>query len=44
MGRTPYTENVEFVFNGKTEIRKIEFFTWEKTDFVDDIRKSFGLK
>jgi S-adenosylmethionine synthetase len=43
MGRTPYTENVEFILNGKTEIRKIEFFTWEKTDFIDEIRKSFGL-
>ena len=31
MGRTPYTEN------------GIEFFTWEKLDAVDAVRKAFGL-
>ena len=31
MGRTPYTEN------------GIEFFTWEKLDAVDQVRKAFGL-
>ncbi|MFO7656825.1 MAG: methionine adenosyltransferase [Bacteroidales bacterium] len=43
MGRTPYSEKVEFVLNGKSEYREIEFFTWEKTDFVDKIKKAFNL-
>ena len=32
MGRTPYSEN------------GIEFFTWEKLDAVDEIRRAFGLQ
>ena len=43
VGRTPYDENVEIILNGKSQIKKVEFFTWEKTDFVENIRKSFNL-
>ena len=43
MGRNPYTENVEYIFNGKPEIRKTEFFAWEKTDFIDVIKKAFNI-
>ncbi len=43
MGRTPYSEDVEIILNGKTQHKKIDFFAWEKTDFVDKIRKSFNL-
>jgi len=43
VGRIPYAENVEIILNGKSQIKKVEFFTWEKTDFVENIRKSFNL-
>ncbi len=44
MGRQPYSDNVEIILNGKSKIRNIEFFAWEKLDYVDKIRKSFNLK
>ncbi len=55
MGREPYTQEVEVFYvqvresNGvKEEIRtkqkrQIEFFTWEKLDYVDQIKTAFGL-
>jgi S-adenosylmethionine synthetase len=55
MGRTPETAKVELnlvhkTLNGNsiTEVRThewkdIEFFTWEKLDFVDKIKTAFGL-
>ena len=43
MGRTPYSEDVEIILNGKPEIRNIDFFAWEKTDYIDKIKKSFNL-
>ena len=43
MGRTPYSDDVEIILNGKSEIRKIDFFAWEKTDYAEKIRKSFNL-
>jgi len=43
MGRDPYKENVKFVENGQEVEREVEFFTWEKLDYVDRIREAFGL-
>jgi S-adenosylmethionine synthetase len=43
MGRKPYSEKVTLVKNGSTEIREVEFFAWEKLDFVDKIKKEFGI-
>jgi S-adenosylmethionine synthetase len=55
MGRTPYEAEVEmFTVNlvedeyEKKETRrktkkKIEFFTWEKLDYVDKVKSAFGL-
>ena len=55
MGREPYTEEVEFFLaeikeeNGnKEEVRRkqtkaVEFFTWEKLDYVDKVKAAFGL-
>lgn len=43
MGRMPYAEQVTLLRNGKPETREVEFFAWEKLDFVDKIRKAFGL-
>ena len=47
-GRDYYKREVEFVVNGngngaKTEKRMVEFFTWEKLDYVDILKKEFGL-
>lgn len=42
-GRTPYTSEVEMTRNGKKETKQVEFFTWEKTDYVDTIKVAFNL-
>jgi S-adenosylmethionine synthetase len=43
MGRKPYMEKVTFLKNGSPENREVEFFAWEKLDYVDAIRVAFGL-
>ncbi len=43
MGRTPYTGDVIVYKNNIPETRKVEFFTWEKTDYVDKIKEVFNL-
>jgi S-adenosylmethionine synthetase len=55
VGREPYKQTVELNLvevkedaNGKEEIRRkvkkeLEFFTWEKLDYVDKIKAAFGL-
>lgn len=47
-GRDYYKREVEFIINAngsgtKTEKRMVEFFTWEKLDYVDTLKKEFGL-
>ncbi|MEI6766756.1 MAG: methionine adenosyltransferase [Bacteroidota bacterium] len=54
-GRTNYTEEVEVFYkdkstsektiNGQKKLfRKVEFFGWEKLDYVARIKKEFGIK
>jgi S-adenosylmethionine synthetase len=43
MGRNSYKDKVTFVENGQRVDREVEFFTWEKLDYVDKIKESFGL-
>lgn len=43
MGRKPYAEKVTFVKNGDTETREVEFFAWEKLDYVAKIKEAFNL-
>jgi len=43
MGRKSYKSNVSLFRNGSPETREVEFFAWEKLDYVDAIRKEFGL-
>ncbi|WP_016778402.1 methionine adenosyltransferase [Anaerophaga thermohalophila] len=43
MGRDPYTAKVKFLEDGKEVERDVEFFTWEKLDYVDQIKNAFGL-
>lgn len=44
VGRKPYTEEVELHYNGKKEYKEVDFFAWEKLDYVDKLREAFGLK
>jgi S-adenosylmethionine synthetase len=43
MGRVPYTKDIIVYENGKPMTRKVEFFAWEKTDYVDKIKKAFNI-
>ncbi len=43
MGRNPETRIVSFNSNGQKIEREVEFFTWEKLDRVNDLKKAFGL-
>lgn len=44
MGRTPVTVSKTFEnSNGDTTTCEVELFTWEKLDYVDKIRASFGI-
>ena len=43
LGRDFYSEDVT-LFEGDKEVTKnVEFFTWEKLDYVDKIKSAFGL-
>ncbi|NCB09076.1 MAG: methionine adenosyltransferase [Bacteroidia bacterium] len=44
MGRTPVTlkKTYESPYLGKVE-KEVELFTWEKTDFIDQIKNAFGI-
>ena len=41
-GNEPYTKEVEVRYGNET-IKKVEFFTWEKLDYVEVIKKAFGV-
>lgn len=43
VGRKPYSKMVKFNIEGKEEEREVEFFTWEKLDYVDVLKKEFAL-
>jgi len=43
MGREPYIDKVVFIENGKEVEKEVEFFTWEKLDYVEAIKKAFEL-
>lgn len=48
MGREPGVVKKQFIrqSNGKVEVKdmEVELFTWEKLDYVDKVKKAFGLK
>ncbi|MFN8255501.1 MAG: methionine adenosyltransferase [Bacteroidales bacterium] len=44
MGREPYTEKVKLVVKGKPIEKEVQFFGWEKLDYVDKIKAKFKLK
>lgn len=44
MGRDPFVKDVEVIEDGKKVVKQIQFFGWEKTDSVDQIKAIFGIK
>lgn len=42
-GRKPYKDTVNISVNGRDYSKEVEFFTWEKLDYVDKIKTAFGL-
>ncbi len=44
MGRAPEVKQVSFIGNGGEEVKKVvETFTWEKLDYVDQVKQAFSL-
>ena len=43
MGRTPEVKTVTFKSGNDRVTREIETFTWEKLDYVDKVKETFGL-
>ena len=43
MGRKPYKKMMTFETNGNPVEREVEFFTWEKLDYVDKLKELFNL-
>lgn len=42
-GRDPFIKKITFLENGKEVQKDVEFFTWEKLNAVNLIKKEFGL-
>jgi S-adenosylmethionine synthetase len=42
-GRKPYSAEVKLNYGGVSSTRKVDFFSWEKLDYVETIRKAFAL-
>lgn len=43
MGRKPEVKTITFKNAGHEQTHQVETFTWEKLDYVDKIKKAFGL-
>ena len=43
MGRDPRTVTKTFKANGEELQKEVELFTWEKLDYVDQVKTAFGL-
>ena len=44
VGRVPYTEEVTVFNNGKETKKTVQFFGWEKLDYVEKLCKAFNLE
>lgn len=42
-GRDPYRAKVTLLYGGVETVREVDFFAWEKLDYVDRVREAFGL-
>ena len=43
MGRAPYTKEVTFSKNGDSYTKEVEFFAWEKLDYVEKVKQAFNI-
>lgn len=43
-GRDPYKKEVDYYINSEKLTKTVEFFAWEKLDYVDTLKAEFGLK
>ena len=43
MGRTPETKSFTFDIEGQSKELTLETFTWEKLDYVDDVKRVFSI-
>ncbi len=43
MGRKPYKAEVVIDYNGAPIVKEVDFFAWEKLDYVDKIKEAFDL-
>ena len=43
MGRKPGSKKVSIGLNGKSKVKTVETFTWEKLDLAPKIKKAFSL-
>jgi S-adenosylmethionine synthetase len=43
-GREPYKKEVDYYINGDKLTKHVEFFAWEKLDYVDQIKAEFAIK
>jgi len=44
MGRTPEVKTVRYESpNGEEVEKEVETFTWEKLDYIDQVKEAFGL-
>lgn len=43
MGKEPYQAEVEVGINGKGEKKTVWFFSWERLNYVEKVKKAFGL-
>jgi S-adenosylmethionine synthetase len=43
MGRKPEKRTISFSTNSETITREVEFFSWEKLDYVDQLKKEFNI-
>ncbi len=43
LGRDPFTKEVTIFENGIEKTKEVDFFTWERLDYVDKIKEAFAL-
>ena len=43
MGREPFSKKVTFSTNGNSYTKDVDFFAWEKLDYVDKVKEVFNL-
>lgn len=42
-GRDPYRAKVQLLYNGVESEKEVDFFAWEKLDYVERVQMAFGL-